>query len=245
MNFSIDNMPKEISPCPITEAVVEIRFESTLPSEVIPGLLYGKFPSQLKNIEKLPILQLPINLIENDPNFRYSPHYKAVFNNFVFQFGPRSVSVACINKYAGWSSYISQIETFFNGVIETGLIDRPQRIGLRYISFLLGQDIFKNIKVELSIAGNSLIGQPNNVLRSEFDYSNHKCVIQIANAANLKLANNKPALGSNIDIDIITTEIKDISKDFVRLIEDSHRIEKQIFFSLLKPEFLSTLNPVY
>jgi len=30
-----------------------------------------------------------------------------------------------------------------------------------------------------------------------------------------------------------------------KVIQDGHRLEKQLFFSLLRDEFLETLNPIY
>ena len=48
------SIPKKISPSPILEAVVEIRFENELPSEVIFGKLYGALSTEFDQTEQLP-----------------------------------------------------------------------------------------------------------------------------------------------------------------------------------------------
>ena len=62
---------------------------------------------------------------------------------------------------------------------------------------------------------------------------------------------NAPArVGSIIDIDMSNTEVGgQTSKQFFQevdaLLERGHNTQKDLFFNLLKPEFLVTLNPVY
>jgi len=57
-------------------------------------------------------------------------------------------------------------------------------------------------------------------------------------------------VGSIIDIDMSNLEVDgQTSKQFFQevdaLLERGHDVQKDLFFNLLKPEFLSTLNPVY
>ena len=74
---------------------------------------------------------------------------------------------------------------------------------------------------------------------------NFKSRLIMANNAELKLqSTEKTAKGSLIDIDVVlenpigTEEISDI-------VEQAHNEEKELFFSLLDPNFLKTLNPEY
>jgi len=52
-------IPKKIDPCPIVEAIVEIRFDSNLPGDAIFGVIYNQFKEDYPKFTKLPILQLP------------------------------------------------------------------------------------------------------------------------------------------------------------------------------------------
>jgi myosin-crossreactive antigen len=45
-------------------------------------------------------------------------------------------------------------------------------------------NIFENVKIDLSLAGNSLLAHKN-VIRSEFDFEGFRCVMVLANGAML------------------------------------------------------------
>ena len=52
--------------------------------------------------------------------------------------------------------------------------------------------------------------------------------------------------GSIIDIDTYVDDPKfTADKQLIELLDSEHEIIKNLFFSLLKPEFLKTLNPEY
>ncbi len=240
MNFEIEKVPKKISPCPITEAVVELRFESKLPPEVIPGVVFSPLKSMFPKIEALPVMQLPPVIRDNDPNLKFSPQYKLSNNDFIFQIGPRCLSIVCPKDYKGWTRFSEQIDKVFDVVKGLGIIDKPIRVGVRYISFFENSDIFQNLKLTMNLADNSLIGSQN-IVRSEFDYQNFKCVVQIANSATL----NGKTKGSSVDIDIITDKGTTILSDFKGIVSAAHELEKKLFFSIVKPEFLKQFNPEY
>lgn len=240
MNFEIEKLPKKINPCPITEAVVEMRFESKLPPDVIPGIAFNSLKGTFPKIEKLPIMQLPPVIRDNDPNLKFSPQYKLSNNDFIFQIGPRCFSVVCPKEYKGWTKYSEEIEKSFKVVQDLGIIDKPLRVGVRYISFFENTDIFQNLKVEMNLAGNSLIGSQN-IIRSEFSYENFKCVVQLANSA---IMNSKQS-GSTIDIDVITDNHSTILSNFKAIVNSAHDLEKKLFFSFVKPEFLQKFSPEY
>ena len=67
--------PKKITPCPIIESVVEIRFDSAIPAEAIFGVVYNAFNDIFPNKPiNLPILQIPEQIRNSDPNLQYKPH---------------------------------------------------------------------------------------------------------------------------------------------------------------------------
>ena len=57
---------------------------------------------------------------------------------------------------------------------------------------------------------------------------------------------SKSAIGSVIDIEtVLENNIDDFFGQMKELVEEGHVEEKKLFFSLLKPEYLETLNPEY
>ena len=60
-------------------------------------------------------------------------------------------------------------------------------------------------------------------------------------------AATQPASGSVIDIDCFQTPTSQnlLNESIGRFLETAHTAEKQLFFSLLKPDFLEEFNPKY
>jgi uncharacterized protein (TIGR04255 family) len=67
-------LPKKISPCPITEAIVELRFESDIPNDAVFGIVYQDFKTDYPVLEDLPILQLPESIRKQDKALHYKPY---------------------------------------------------------------------------------------------------------------------------------------------------------------------------
>jgi uncharacterized protein (TIGR04255 family) len=240
LDFEVVKLPKKITPCKIIEAAVEMRFESQHPPEVIPGLVFNSLKDQYPKMEALPIMQLPPTIRDTDPNLRYSPQFRFSNSDFIFQIGPRSFSVVCPKAYKGWTKYSEKIYHGFESICELGIIDKPIRVGVRYISFFDNVDIFRHIKLDFKLSNNDLVGS-RNIIRTEFDYEDYKCVIQIANSA---ILDNKQE-GSTIDIDIITDKVSVVDSSFKIAVEAAHKLEKKLFFSFLNPEFLKNFSPEY
>ena len=63
----MEKLPISIDPCPIIEAIFEIRFESSFPGDAIFGIIYNCFKDEYQTVEQLPILQLPAAVRTQDP----------------------------------------------------------------------------------------------------------------------------------------------------------------------------------
>jgi len=63
----LERMPARISPCPILEAVLEIRYVSKHDWTLLPGLLYNQIKDRYPKDETLPISELPEELLRKDP----------------------------------------------------------------------------------------------------------------------------------------------------------------------------------
>lgn len=249
MQFKATKIPKKISPCPIIEAVVELRFKPTsgTPKEAIPGILYNKLiGTDFSEFNKLPVTEIPEFVRESDPNLKYAALYASQHKNIPslrFQFGPRSCSLVSGIDYTGWDVLYRELSKMVEDIHSLKFVKEIERIGLRYISFFKDENIFKNTHASCDLAGNSML-ESATTLRSEFKLDSFFCALQMSNTAHLSDGKS----GSLIDIDVFKTfpEETDLQiEPFLGAIKDAHDLEKMVFFSLLKEEYLRKLNPEY
>lgn len=241
-------LPKKITPCPIEEVIVEIRFESLLPAEAIFGVVYNVLNNSYPNLEQLPILQIPEFIRTQDPNLTFQPHHRLRRDNYSIQIGPKVISVGVGKEYPGWNAFKFEINAVFSKINELNFITKISRVGIRYIDFFEG-DMFKNINLQLSIYDENAVTEQTFV-RTLLKRGNFDCLLQVGNNMTVERSNTPARVGSIIDMDMSNTEVDmQTSKQFFQevdtLLELGHNTQKDLFFNLLKPEFLATLNPVY
>ncbi len=244
MVTDLKGLPKKISPCPIVEAIVELRFSSAVLPDAIFGIIYQVFKDEFPGEpERLPILQLPDPIRSMDPALQYQPYYKLIAGNLIFQIGPRVTSLSNVKDYTGWETFSKRIKDAFSKVEKLKIIKSVERLGIRYINFFK-LDIFDNINLRI-LMNDSRLNTLQTTLKAEIQDDNFINILQIANKAQATIQ-NEVITGSVIDIDTVS---KDIGETFFgemeNLLEKGHNIEKKLFFSLLKKEFLSTLNPEF
>jgi uncharacterized protein (TIGR04255 family) len=173
-------LPKHISPCPINEAVVELRFSSTLPSDAIFGVVFNDLKDSYAESVKLPILQLLEAVRNEDPKFVFQPHYRLMNNKFAIQVGPRVVSIAITDQsYSTWESYLDEIVRVFGRISDLGFISEVTRVGIRYVNLFPG-NAWSNLRVSLSIGGDQ-IDEEEVFVRAKLDRGDFKVLLQIVN----------------------------------------------------------------
>lgn len=235
-------IPQKISPCPIIEAAVEIRFESEMPSDAVFGVLYNDFKSEYKKIEKLPILQFPEFVRTRDTSLRFQPLYKLLRDDFVLQLGPNVLAIANVNQYVGWPIFSKKILDTMVRIEKLGIADKAVRIGIRYINFF-ELDIYENIKLKFTLSEQRLIAEQI-TFRCKLTLGKFVANLNILNNGNITKNNSTSLMGSIIDIDTY----RENEIDFLNiksLLDEAHLEEKKLFFTLLKEEFLQQLNPEY
>jgi len=233
-------IPKKITPCPILEAVIELRFAINVPSEAVFGLLYNEFKEKFPNNKPLHILQLPGPIREQDPNLKYQPHYKLENDHYVLQIGPRVMSLVTKGKYPGWIDLKKQAIENFTILFQSKIISHVERIGLRYINFFK-DNIFPNTNIKLKLNDETLISNETQI-RTVVLENNYQCQIHINNNS---IVNNQNK-GSVIDVDVFKLKTQNINKEhFLSSIEDAHTIEKKKFFTIVSDQMIKELNPEY
>jgi hypothetical protein len=238
------DIPRKITPCPIAEAVIGINFESNVPSEAVFGIIYGKLGGGYDpKVESLPILQIPHAIRKQDPLLRDQPYYKLKSGDFILQIGPRVLLFASTIKYVGWKEFSDRMEKIIDSISEIGIIKNVSRLGIRYINFF-DFDIYDKINLKLLMGDKPFIAEQV-TLRSKIEIEDYTSTLQIVNKSDMMISGKK-VFGSVIDIDTSIVK-KDgiLLKDIKKLMFKGHDEEKKLFFSLLKNDYLQSLNPEY
>jgi uncharacterized protein (TIGR04255 family) len=124
-----------------------------------------------------------------------------------------------------------------------GFLSEGERLGVRYIDFL-PEDIFQNLILGLQVGGRPLAGlqaDVTTILRRD----SLTMRLQVANGA-IVARPSGPQRGSVLDVDAWFGALDfDVFNDGLTRFADAHRAIKELFFSLLRPEYLATLHPEY
>lgn len=238
-------IPKKISPSPILEAIAEIRFENNLPSAVVYGKLYGALSKEFDQTEQLPILEMPAQLLDSQPEFKYAPHYRLKNDKFLVNIGQRSISVnrICTNhEYKSWDEYSKVIQKVFNEVQKVNLISVAERVSVRYINFTQ-EEVAKVLNLEIGLFNTKVDFRQLNLslMREVSDVT--KLGIGIAMNAKVDLQGTSKE-GLIINIEAFKDSQTSIS-DLRSVIDVLHNAAEEGFFTALNTEYLESLNPVY
>lgn len=238
-------LPKKITPCPIIEAVVEIRFSSLIPPDAVFGIVYEGFKDVFPNKpSELPILQLPSQIRNSDPNLIYKPQYRFEDKNILLQIGPKSVSIVNTGEYIGWSAFSPKIRECCKRIESLNIIKEKNRFGLRYVNLFEGQNVFDRLNMGLVIQSQQII-EDKAFINVEKKAGKFDIVFKISNSAKIQ-QNGEKVTGSLIDVDVFLMEgDKKIVFEIEDILEEAHNTEKEAFFGLLKDGFIASLNPEY
>ena len=241
----MERLPVSISPCPVQEAVVEVRFSSILPAEAVFGVLYTKVNHDFGSVTNLPILQIPEAIRSQDPNLMYQAHYSLSKGNLSLKVGPRVLTFSYTPPYEGWHTFLPFVLGVLDSIKDTGIIQLPERIGIRYINFF-SMPILDKLKLELKYGETRLSTEATHV-RTEILEDGFIKIINVANNMSVTLQ-GRVETGSLVDIDCVYNYplgSASFYESHESIIEEGHKIEKRTFFGLLQDEFLNTLSPNY
>ncbi len=240
-------IPKSIAPDRIKDAIVEINFESDYPNEVNLGVIFSALQDEYKYTNRpLGTQQVSSNSISFNKEFTLSLGGISLFYNdkIKFQINNNSIAFNCLGDYILWDNYFVEIKNVLTRIASTKVVKTFKRVGVRYISE------YENINLSESINFNFTFGFPDVVstrysFTSEFDLKEHKVVLNLNNNV-LSVIENKEIPTSIIDVDIIKANLNLVNHlDLFNIIDDAHTIEKEVFFKLIRAEFLASLNPKY
>lgn len=236
--------PTKITPNPIIDAVVELRYEGDVPPDAILGMLFAKVKSKYSDFSKLPITTIPEDIRANDPTFQFSPYYQSQSGSFKLNVGPRVISLSNTGQYVGWKdNYFPEVSELLENVKAAGIVKNFLRLGVRYIDFF-ESNIYENtnLSIELNKAPlNSLQTTFGGIFKTNVFLTK----VQVVNNVNTTVQGVKK-VGSIIDTDTYyEPKGKFGFENLNSLIDNAHEEAVSFFFNLLKQEFIKTLNPEY
>ena len=246
-------IPKKISPDRIKDSIVEVRYTTSLPFEVALGWFFKSIGDSYNYSNRPPGLlknQLNSLIVNNNQDIQFAFNLYLFHNEKIkIELKPNSLIFNCLNEYIGWENYFLEIKKFIDQISKANVINTFNRIGFRYISHYPEIDLRNCVKYTFTFGMPQVISNSFG-FRTEFIYENLKVI--------LNLNNNLPAVTNNfpnevkplsiIDLDVIDERLSIESgmlENLYNKIDIIHNREKEIFFNLLKSEFLQTLNPEY
>lgn len=237
-------LPIKISPCPIIESKIEIRFTPNFPPDVVIGVAYNLLSQTGScSLTQLPIMQLPADIRSKDPQFQYQPTHTISNKEILVHVGPNVAIIQIRNlDYPGWHTFRRIINDIVSKLRTSNLIQKIEYIGLRYINFFPNINIFD--KINLRIEGLAQRGHAT-IFRTELDSEKFTNVLQISDGVHVK----NPRLdcdGSLIDITTVVLPRHGLTlENCISHIDEIRAGEKELFFSLLKQDYLDSLSPEY
>jgi uncharacterized protein (TIGR04255 family) len=237
-------IPRKISPDNLRDTIVQVLFNTSLAHELILGEYNIALSNSFKFIgaptkPQQAILSTNQKLVvENVGRGYFLDHAERV----KIDVRPEGISFNCYKQYIGWDEYFIIISSTLKILYDKGWVNEINRIGLRYISEFENVNLTKslNLHLEISLPNTSF---ENTQVRSEYTDEDFKAVVTLINEVPKPQSDAKVSI---IDIDIIKFSNEKVSLDsLLNVIERAHFKQKATFFSLLKSDFLNTLNPVY
>lgn len=236
-------LPIRISPCPILEAILEIRFVTGEDWALLPGLLYTHIKERYPKSEKLPIAEVPEEFLRTDPGMIHAPRIRFPGKGFAIQFGPRVISLMTVGEYPGWSAIKEELDWLLEKLAAAAFIHEGERLGMRYIDFF-EHDIFSRLELDIR-SGGEPVADVEMSFATVFRREQMTARLVLQNGG-MAVRDNQMVAGSILDLDVwLGPSDFEISGDVAGRFEDAHRCNKEIFFGLLKTEFLDSLAPIY
>lgn len=237
-------LPQEITPNPVVGAIVECRIKSDIERHKLLPLVISKF------MQDFPIYEegkFPFEFKNNNEELKYFPDFTLKNELYSIGFSTNSITLEINNEYPLWSKYFEFVSESIEKIIELNFIAEIERVGLRFISFF--EEDGADMKDKISNLPSLQLNEYTEEVRSYKTYltkDNIRLYLQIFKEKTIYRNDDQESTGMVIDID---TDVKDnliLDKNSIcNIINDLHNSEKELFFSILNSEFLSTKNPKY
>lgn len=246
--------------CPLIETLFELRFDNNNTS--IDPIMYAFIndSKKYKDIKRLPAHFIPTKEILGDPQLKYAPQLKYLFNQgndyyFSISMSLNAITISHIcttpNKYyGGWNLFkkilienLNKLKTIFPNL-------KIRNIILQYINLFQNEDIFHDLNVNYSFKNEYFTNLIHKEYKFRKDHQND--IISYTNIIpNQEVVVPSPSsknhrfLGTIMDIRVHNKNQKSLNLFFENIndeLNNLHSIEKEIFLNLLPKDVISDLN---
>lgn len=243
-------IPKKISPDRIKDAIVEVRYSSSLHFEVIAGMFYQSLDDSYSYTNRPLHKTAPYQQNIATGELTFALGGQSIFYNdkIKIQVLPNSLVFNILNEYISWENYKPEIEKALKQLQKANVIEKFTRIGMRYISEYPNHDLGTCVKFNFTFGMPSVVSDKY-LFQTEFQYDGFRVILNLKHnqpVISIREKNQVSVATSTIDIDTISKDfqITDL-KQLLDIIDEVHQKEKEMFFNLLREDFLKTLNPEY
>lgn len=234
-----ENIPIKITPDPIINAVIEIRFNTDIPENAVFGAIYNKLSNNYPIYKNLGI---PFEISHIVPQLKHSAEAEISNEDYVIGIGSNVVLFKIQGDYKGWDVFYSIFKRDFEFLLQSeNLIKDVERIGLRYINIFKNEnDIFNSFDLDIKFGNKENYKVKNTSYTTTLIDNDISLTLRIAD----QVKSSKAEEGLLLDIDAYKTDELKKNK-IMETINSLHEAEKKLFFRLLKIDFLNKFNPVY
>ena len=145
----------------IVEAVFEIRFTSSLLSDLVLGRLSSLWPKA--TAVRLPTADIPMPVRRQDPQLAVAPILELhnVRPQRVVKLAEQGISYHCVGTYPRWVAFHKELSVgFADLVVDTLPGFRATRLGLRYVNVFTqaaqGVKEIADLQVQVSVGGKAV-----------------------------------------------------------------------------------------
>ena len=246
--------PKKINIINLVETVIELRFVPN--PELNRDLWAGMLAKQLSDLGYQYHNVPQINIIpENNGVLKFSIDNKLIntaINLFIndekglrIVIDHSNISFNCLRgKYLGWEEYYDNIIKVLDIIHSSGIIGLFDRTMIRYINEY-SYNILDYIDIDVKLPSSKDYETREISLSHRKD--NFITFISISGLRDrVSKATREKRMTSLFDINVYENLNKESNlSDVYKSLSEIHRIETETFFSMLKKDYLKSLNPIY
>jgi uncharacterized protein (TIGR04255 family) len=244
------SLPLRLGRQPLLESLFEVRFKSSGSpvTDLLPGIIFSKLGHEYRSSEVLPLATLPKEIRSRDPNLQFAATQRLSGPEAVIFFGDNVVGVSKTMPYRGWPDFRQRIHAFVEVIRQSGLINEIDRYALKAVNVIPSARPRQLDHLAINVA---LAGRPAQDsgfhLRTEVNDADFLRIVEVTPNITAKTADGTMHSGLRVAIDCIRPCPSSHHgwSDLVDGLDALHNEQKRLFFELLTPDTLKSLEPEY
>lgn len=242
-------IPRKITPDGLTDAVVLVRYTSaSIPPQAVFGGIYQVLIEQgfsyLPSASQKEELAASVQIFFNEAGVVVGSQSGQLWFNGVTVVDEPAAEAG---RYIGWAAYQQVLASVLEPLLSRNIIHQLVSVSVRYVNILPWQPRAEQVNFALAVPLSEDAGpSPTIDYRVSWPTNAEGYRIRLRITDQLKRRSGQQAVkGTLFDVDIVC---RPDGNDFAALgvaVERAHQKQKEVFFGLLSPAFLGSLQPEY